>query len=167
MDLIYEKSSSLEHTLCDKIIEKFNSDSRKKIDSLHISRYIEWEEIVDEIDEVLKTIMEEYKSFINERLGFKASYLDRLKDSNGYTVQKITETDWVSDFVKIEGDSSTVSVIWYLNSRNFDGETDFIYKKINPEKGKLVMFPATWNSFYKHHHSTEKYVIVARLFNNK
>lgn len=167
MDLIYESPSSLDINLCDKILERFKGDSRKKNDTLHISRFIEWEETVDELDEKLKIAIEEYKSFVCQKLGFKASYIDNAKHSGGYIIKKITETDWHSDFEKNQSDSRTISLIWYLTTRNFDGETDFLYKKIKPEKGKLLMYPANWNSFYKDNPSDNKYVIIAGLFNNK
>ncbi len=167
MDLVYENSSNLDDNLCNRILERFKGDLRKKNDTLHISRFIEWEDTVDELDEKLKNAIEEYKNFVYQKLGFRVSYLDNMKHSDGYIVKKINGLDWRSDFQKNQSDSRTITIIWYLNTRNFDGETDFMYKKIKPEKGKLLMFPASWNSFYKDHPSEDKYVVIAGLFNNK
>ena len=42
-------------------------------------------------------------------------------------------------------DSRILTIIWYLNDINEDGYTEFYTGlKIQPEMGKILMFPALW-----------------------
>jgi hypothetical protein len=57
-----------------------------------------------------------------------------------------------------------ITFIWYLNDVTDGGETEFFGGKINikPEKGKLVLFPASWAFPHrgKMPISNDKYIIT-------
>ena len=167
MDFIYENKSSLDPEFCKSVIKKFINDDRKKNNSIPISRFIDWEGVTNSLDEILKNSIEEYKNFVRDKIGVEVKYLNDMNNTGGYIVSKMDGSTWHSDFKKNPSDTHTVSYVWFLNTRKFDGETDFIYKKVKPEAGKLIMFPATWNSFYMDHPSEEKYIITGWLSNNK
>ena len=53
----------------------------------------------------------------------------------------------------------------YLNDVTEGGETEFLYKKIEPEKGKLVVFPPFWCFPHKAMPvaSSDKYILTTYL----
>ena len=74
---------------------------------------------------------------------------------SGYTIKQYQEADYVNwhqdtGFTR-DGWNRMLSCIWYLNTIEEGGETEFAFEyKIKPLTGKLIMFPATWNFPYKH-----------------
>lgn len=62
-----------------------------------------------------------------------------------------------------------ITFIWYLNDVEEGGETEFWGKyKVKPEKGKLVLFPATWTFPHcgKMPISNDKYIVTGWLYIN-
>ena len=95
-----------------------------------------------------------------------------LHDS-GYHIQKYEPNKgfytWHNDYQFQEADGSRIlTFIWYLNTVEKGGETEFTNGiKVKAEKGKLVMFPATWT--YTHRgcmpYSNEKYILTGWVYN--
>ena len=96
----------------------------------------------------------------------------QLNDS-GYHIQKYEPNKgfytWHNDF-RFDADRGQrfLTFIWYLNTVDEGGETEFTNGvKIKPEKGKVVMFPATWT--YTHRgcipYSNEKYILTGWIYN--
>ena len=61
-----------------------------------------------------------------------------------------------------------ITYLWYLNDVLEGGETDFpdLNLKVNPETGKLVLFPATWDFPHcgKMPISSNKYIVTGWLY---
>jgi hypothetical protein len=60
--------------------------------------------------------------------------------------------------------SRLLTFIWYLNTVENGGETEFFNGriKIKPEKGKLLLFPSTWTYNHKGNIpiSSDKYIVT-------
>jgi hypothetical protein len=93
--------------------------------------------------------------------------------TNGFLIQKydknIGEYVYHNDFAIHENKESVrvLTFLWYLNTIEEGGETEFWGNyTIKPEKGKLLLFPATWN--YPHSGkmpiSSDKYIITGWLY---
>ena len=92
---------------------------------------------------------------------------------SGYHIQKYEPNKgfytWHNDFQFQEDNGSRIlTFIWYLNTVDKGGETEFTNGiKVKAEKGKLVMFPATWT--YTHRgcmpYSNEKYILTGWVYN--
>ena len=100
---------------------------------------------------------------------------------NGYLLMKYTKNtgfyNWHDDsFFELSPDKNNVdkcscrmyAFLWYLNDVDIGGETEFIHKKIKPEKGKLIMFPAS--KIYQHKGcmpvSNDKYICTGWLYSD-
>mgnify|MGYP003330289874 CR=1 FL=1 len=78
-----------------------------------------------------------------------------IKDYNDYGYQ-IQETlpdgfyDWHHDFFSTGKESRFLTYLWYLNTVEEGGHTEFIDgTKIKPEMGKLILFPAAWPFYHR------------------
>ena len=75
--------------------------------------------------------------------------MGRFEDDTGYQIQKTQPGDyyiWHHD----QTTSRLVTFIWYLNDVKDDGYTEFIDgTRIQPEAGKLIIFPATWDFLHR------------------
>jgi hypothetical protein len=72
----------------------------------------------------------------------------------GYQIQKYDKNTgfyvWHNDFVVDDtGRMRYFTFIWYLNDVDVGGQTEFLYGKIKPEAGKLLLFPATWTYVHR------------------
>ena len=75
-------------------------------------------------------------------------------------------TDNKSNITKEIGCCRILTYLFYLNTIDEGGETEFIDgTKIKPEKGKLLIFPATWNYVHKGNIplSSNKYIVTGWL----
>jgi 2OG-Fe(II) oxygenase superfamily len=178
MDLVLEIPNNLDPEFCKKIIDKFDLDERKiqgvtttgleieKKDSLDlpIGWLDDWSEIVSELDIKLNEVIERYIQFIQQRtnLPFDAISLFNLK--HHYQVQKINYFDWHHDFSVKPPYMRVFTFMWYLNVPDEGGMTDFIFKKVKPETGKLLVFPASWTCPHKGHFAKNKYILTGWLW---
>ena len=76
----------------------------------------------------------------------------------GYQIQKTSPNSgytWHDDFDPSYDNTSSagirvLSFIWYLNDVSEGGYTEFIDgTKIQPERGKFLIFPSTWNFIHR------------------
>jgi hypothetical protein len=172
-DLIWTKSNSLSHEFCDLIINKFDSDDRihpgtvgvgiveesyKKTTDLNISTNIGWENEDSKLFEILIKEIEEYSKYlksVDEHLIYEI-YNSIITDS-GYNVQRYENDpespgfyDWHNDFFIDNNGVRVLTFMWYLNDVEIGGETEFMNNlKIKPERGKLVIFPASWQFLHR------------------
>lgn len=171
--LIWEKNNSLSINFCNHLIEKFEKDDKKvlgrvdnsklntnikKSTDLHISSYPDWK---NEDDVLFSVLLNEWKNYLNhieqnvpEILNF-FNY-DDIIDS-GYQIQRTYPSEyynWHHDsdvFLSTKNQEyyqrcgvRLATYIWYLNTIDYDGETEFSGGyKIKPEAGKIIFFPAT------------------------
>ena len=163
-DLLYEVDDALSLETCDNIIERFQDDNTKappkeqilelkeSID-LYISDSKKWNDIDEILLQSLTEHFEKYTEQIARAIG-RPLWINEVMDS-GYTIKQYQEADYVNwhqdtGFTR-DGWNRMLSCIWYLNTIEEGGETEFAFEyKLKPVTGKLIMFPATWNFPYKH-----------------
>jgi Rps23 Pro-64 3,4-dihydroxylase Tpa1-like proline 4-hydroxylase len=99
------------------------------------------------------------------------SHSDALKITSRYCyqlikmkIQKSGKYEWHSDACNQTKEERVLTFIWYLNTKDQDGETDFLYKKIKPHTGKLVIFPATWDYIHRGCPTENKYIITGWIY---
>lgn len=161
-DFIYIQKDALPKSFCDNVIQKFELDDRKRqgqvgsgvrLDikrscDLSITGKEDWVSYDEAFFKCLNNALKEYLKFIpQEFIQFKA--LGRFEDDTGYQIQKTQPGDyyiWHHDQTK----TRLVTFIWYLNDVKDAGYTEFIDgTRIQPEAGKLIIFPATWDFLHR------------------
>ena len=191
MEYIHEERNVIPKTFCTELIEKFESDSRKregktkrgaiehrvkKCTDLNIALYADWELERNRIDKVFRTAFRNYQN--NLKLNVfgeeKAYIVDQL-----FLGKNIRRSDfqigrygvgglfnWHIDYIPFE--ECICNFIFYLNDH--EACTEFLNgKKIKPEAGKMVFFPTTWT--YSHCgqpvEKGNKYIITGFLIYKK
>lgn len=161
-DFIYIQKDALPRSFCNNVIQKFELDDRKRQGQvgsgvrleikrscdLSITGKEDWVSYDEAFFKCLNNALKEYLKFIpQEFIQFKA--LGRFEDDTGYQIQKTQPGDyyiWHHDQTK----TRLVTFIWYLNDVKDDGYTEFIDgTRIQPEAGKLIIFPATWDFLHR------------------
>ena len=161
-DFIYIQKDALPRSFCNNVIQKFELDDRKRQGQvgsgvrleikrscdLSITGKEDWISYDEAFFKSLNNALKEYLKFIpQEFIQFKA--LSRFEDDTGYQIQKTQPGDyyiWHHDQTK----TRLVTFIWYLNDVKDGGYTEFIDgTRIQPEAGKLIIFPATWDFLHR------------------
>jgi len=161
-DFIYIQKDALPKSFCDNVIQKFELDDRKRqgqvgsgvrLDikrscDLSITGKEDWESYDQAFFKSLNDALKEYLRFIPEEY-LQSRALGRFEDDTGYQIQKTQPGDyyiWHHDQTK----TRLVTFIWYLNDVKDGGYTEFIDgTKIQPEVGKLIIFPSTWDFLHR------------------
>ncbi len=166
-NFIYIKNNALPKSFCDNVIEKFEKDDRKyqgttgggvDLDvkrslDLCISGLEEWKNFDEVFFKSLNKHLDEYWRQVPKLFG-KGEMVSRKGEDTGYQIQKSQPGDfytWHSDAMNDEdGNSRVVTFIWYLNDIKHAGYTEFVDgTKVQPETGKIVIFPATWEYLHR------------------
>ncbi|AIX16551.1 hypothetical protein Syn7803US13_26 [Synechococcus phage ACG-2014f] len=180
--------NSLSDKLCDDIIHKFDSDDRvdygkinmgdvdtevKRCKELFISILDNWRDLDNQVFNASVKGLSQYREYINEL--YDADYLLGSDNSDqGYRVKRYDIGEdyfhWHHD-LRIDENRRmrSVAFIWYLNDVEEGGETEFSNGlKIRPEKGKLLLFPSTWNNVHRGNTpiSNTKYAITSFLYSS-
>ena len=161
-DFIYIQKDALPRSFCNNVIQKFELDDRKRQGQvgsgvrleikrscdLSITGKEDWVSYDEAFFKSLNNALKEYLKFIpQEFIEFKA--LGRFEDDTGYQIQKTQPGDyyiWHHDQTR----TRLVTFIWYLNDVKDGGYTEFIDgTRIQPEAGKLIIFPATWDFLHR------------------
>ena len=163
-DFIYEIHGALTEEFCNHCISKFKKDRNRKpgetgggltphikqSTDLNITKYPEWKDEDTVFYQSLNEGLSEYRNLHRKKL----LWLD-IKDYNDYGYQ-IQETlpdgfyDWHHDFFSTGKESRFLTYLWYLNTVEEGGHTEFIDgTKIKPEMGKLILFPAAWPFYHR------------------
>ena len=158
---IYIKKDTLPKSFCSNVIEKFEQDDRKKqgvvgsginLDmkiscDLNISEYDDWNTFDEVFYKSLNSELHEYSDFVPDI--FKLWDINLDGNDTGYQIQRTRPGDfynWHHDSVG----TRILTFIWYLNDVKHNGYTEFLDgTKIQPETGKFVIFPATWNYMHR------------------
>lgn len=164
-NLIWCKKHSLDKNFCKEIIHKFEQDSNKikartlggylpkikQSTDLVISNFSSWETEDKIFSENLYENTLNYFSTYSEEFTFMNS-ISNFQDA-GYQIQRTKPGEfytWHHDFFNIDNSYRLLTLIWYLNDIEYDGQTEFIDgTKIKPEAGKLLIFPATWTYVHR------------------
>ena len=172
-ELIWVKKNSLSKTFCDKVIEKFENESRKsdgriggnnpRVDKsvkdttdLHITNTSGWEDEDQIFYNALQEGMKGYESHlrnIHPKCIPQPGY--PIQDT-GYKIQKYEPDgfyDWHTDMSINDSEGMRVFVfMWYLNTIKVEDEgyTEFYDgTRLQPECGSLVFFPSTWTYVHR------------------
>ena len=159
-DLIYVSEKKLDEDFCKHCIEKFKKDDNryqgitgsgvdltmKQSTDLKISGKDNWQEEDKVFYESFKDSYELYQKWISDN--HSELYLDACLRGNiedtGYQIQETLP----GGFYNYHNDGMhdrLLTIIWYLNDIHEDGYTEFYSGlKIQPEEGKIMMFPALW-----------------------
>ena len=161
-DFIYIERGALPKSFCNNVIEKFEQDDRKRqgqvgggvcleikrSSDLSISELDDWESYDQAFFRCLNNGLKKYIRFLPEEF-IKNKALSELGNDTGYQIQKTQPGDyyiWHHDQTK----TRLVTFIWYLNDVKDGGYTEFIDgTRIQPEAGKLIIFPATWDFLHR------------------
>ena len=161
-NFIYTERNALPKSFCNNVIEKFEQDDRKRqgqvgggVDldikrssDLSISEFCDWESYDKAFYKSLNIGLKRYSNFIPEEY-IKNKALSELGNDTGYQIQRTQPGDyyiWHHD----QTTTRLLTFIWYLNDIKDGGYTEFIDgTRIQPEAGKLVMFPATWDFLHR------------------
>lgn len=176
-DFILELPCTLPRDFCQEVIRRFDADRRKapgvttdgydpkvkRTIELGITQWPEWKDIDTAFYDNLRTAMEPYHKLY-------PILSQRILGDHGYHLKCYEPGDFF-DWHADATDKSTMArqyiAIWYLNDVEEGGETEFRFtdRKIKPEAGKLVFFPAGWT----HEHRGvspvrgKKYIVSAWL----
>ena len=161
-DFIYIERNALPKSFCDNVIEKFEKDDRKRqgqvgggvhldikrSSDLSITQLDDWKSYDEAFFRCLNNGLKKYIRFIPEEY-IKHKALSELGKDTGYQIQRTQPGDyyiWHHD----QTTSRLVTFIWYLNDIKDGGYTEFIDgTRIQPEAGKLIIFPATWDFLHR------------------
>ncbi len=165
--MIYVESyqNNLTNDFCNHVIRKFENDNNKipgrsyrgvdiKIkDStdLSVTESYDWDEEDNIFYEALKNPLDNY---LNEYVYPKKIQQTPITYDTGYQIQRTTPLQngyvWHHDSCVENNAQRIVTYIWYLNTINEEGTTDFIDgTEIKPEQGKLILFPSFWTHIHK------------------
>jgi len=185
---IYIEEENLDKETCIEIMKKFNESNKvyegiigsgvdkniKNTTDLKITGVKEFE-IYDNLlfKTINKGIHKYYENLSNKIFpNFNFFNIKSLKDT-GYQIQKYDKNNgiyqWHNDYTILNSKSSRIlTFIWYLNDVDEGGETCFIFGKIKPKQGKLLIFPSTWNYPHKGNIpvSNDKYIITGWIYSS-
>jgi hypothetical protein len=166
MEYIYEAHNMLPKTFCKEMIEKFESDSRrrqgetqggvidhtlKKCTDLSIEGITGWGVESTRLNNAFNTAFIDYQN--NLKLNIfgeeKAHIIDQIFTGpnvvrNTFTFRKYQVGDYFKWHIDYTHSADRIcNFIIYLNDH--EACTEFLNgKKIKPEAGKIVFFPTTW-----------------------
>ena len=176
-DFIYVKDDALSKSFCKQVIEKFESDDRKKdgvvgaegkrVDKnlkdtmdINISVASGWENEDNVFFRSLNNGYDEYTDYLrnmNKEICSSIPNPTFGTNDTGYKIQKYEpggayhwHHDWSMSSEPVA--SRIVTFMWYLNTidEKDDGYTEFVDgTKIQPVVGRLIFFPATWTFLHR------------------
>jgi len=193
MEFVHEIPNSLSPEVCKDLITRFEEDPKKypgmvaagvAIPSVKrsVDLRITENKRFDDLDKVLYDKLKIGLRSYNEYLGKTLNNINNLNsllnevfhstNDTGYQMQRIKKGDfyiWHNDYSPRS--DRLVAFIWYLNKieKGKGGTTDFYFNKsIQPEEGKLLIFPATWTYFHtgmKNESDDDKYIVTGFIVN--
>ena len=187
-DFIFTIPNNLDPEFCQHCIEKFESDpnvatgkvgaqyeldtNTKVSDDLGLSKTGRWKEE----DKIFYTCLQRgIEAWGEHYFGNNSGYFWTVPDciDTGYQIQRTKPGgfyDWHIDH-NLEKNNGTriATFIWYLNDIKEDGYTEFCDgTKIQPECGKLLIFPSTWTYSHRGYppKNETKYIVTGWLYDN-
>lgn len=189
-DFIFEIPNSLPDALCDDLVYMYelednkydgltfggvNKNVKDTTDLIMPKNNKLWERIEKTLYKQLMKGLSEYMAHLNKKEYSNTNNTYHIFDNNEihvdcFMLQKYNKcsgrytyhNDYVNESEKKR--YRVITFIWYLNDVTDGGETEFFGGKTNikPEKGKLVLFPASWAFPHrgKMPLSNDKYIIT-------
>ena len=189
-EFIFEIPNSLPDALCDDLINMYeiedykykgqtlggvNTSIKDTTDLVMPKNDKVWERTETILYKQLMNGLDEYMKHLNKDEYSNINYKYHIFDNSDlhvdcFMLQKYNKCKgryvYHNDFTN-ESEKNryrVITFIWYLNDVTDGGETEFFGGKINikPEKGKLVLFPASWAFPHrgKMPISNDKYIIT-------
>ena len=159
---------------CKDTINKFENDDRKiqgstmegvslefkKSTDLPISKYEDWKNEDEVFFRSITECLPEYYEHCNQYGPYFPHAFIGVSDyqninplDSGYQIQRTYPGEyyhWHHDGRIINNTIRVLTFIWYLNDIKHDGYTEFKNgMKIQPEQGKLLIFPALWSYIHR------------------
>ena len=186
-EYIYEKDCSLDNEFCEKIIDLFENSSKlqfpkKEIINTYYNKSItmsikfdssEWSDINSFFIKEIKQNIINYFSCIEynkmsideilNKISINSFVINKYIKNEGYFIyhSEMSYNNYNNKYLLF-------NFIWYLNDVEEGGETEFFGGdyKINPKKGKFVIFPCEWffPNTEKKPFSNDKYIITGLIF---
>lgn len=158
-DFIHVYENSIDAETCDFLVDLFqnNLENSKNI-SDDKNCYIQYnltenKDNTDKIREVHNSIVrttfyqrDQYYDFIHKEVFPKKHSLEQFKIQK-YSYESKTEPQ--VNVVDYSLARRFLSFVWFLNDVSEGGEIIFKDLEVNPEKGKLIIFPSFWMFPYK------------------
>jgi hypothetical protein len=191
---IVEFKDTLTPELCEKIIRRYEDEKDKHagVTSSGLNTAIKdstdyrirlntnselWKDVDVELYNILKIYLVQYIDSLNRQFYPDDDYRffkKHILSENGFQLQKYTKNtgkfvyhhDFSADYQRYR--HRVIVYLWYLNTVDEGGETEFLGGKysVRPERGKLILFPATWT--YPHMGkmpiSDDKYIITGWFY---
>jgi hypothetical protein len=188
---IYSNNNSISKELCADIIELFEKEDDKyegitmsglnktikdTIDFIIPKNSEKWNKISsflsDELTRNVSTYLKKLYDNINTNLSF---FKDKETTIQHFQIQRYTANvgKYIyhndADIDIQENKYRIITFLWYLNTVNEGGETEFNGDfLVKPEVGKLILFPATWT--FPHCGripiSNDKYILTGWIYAN-
>jgi len=155
---IFEQPDALSAELCQEMIRRFEQHTEeqypgrigqtvdensgvKKTTDLVVSGKEHWKDVDQALFTSLKTALLEFRETFPY---FKGPFKDM-----GYGLQRYQPGEyyhWHIDGGSHDFAMRQLVALWYLNDISHGGETEFLYQniKVQPQTGKLVLFPPFW-----------------------
>ena len=156
---IFEQPSALATSLCQQMIERFESAKQeqyegrigqladrdlsiKKSTDLVVSGKPQWKDVDQALFRSLSRALREFRETFPY---FKGPFKDM-----GYAIQRTNPGEyyhWHIDGGSHDFSQRQLVALWYLNNvAGPGGETEFLFQevKIKPKQGKLILFPPFW-----------------------
>ena len=147
---------------CKGLIEKFESlqdkheivDIEDKEDRILFNQIVltnneEWKPVNDEMIKLFQAYIEQYQKECNistkmwpEKYGYETITMKR------YFANDCDRFDYHVDVRDYETARRFLAFFIYLNDVEEGGETEFLFGKVKPKMGRLVMFPPMWPWFH-------------------
>lgn len=163
-NFIFIKEKSLSPEICKKLIQ-IHTEDEKTTDGCVFAGVMK--DVKDTTDLTLRMTEDNYieiKHFLHAEVNrYLLLYIDSLpkieKYKNYLVIDYYIHTFLVQKYEKNKGKyiyhhdgrsdyenckKRIFTYLWYLNTVDEGGETEFIHRKIKPEEGKFIMFPASW-----------------------
>ena len=161
---VFEKKNALAADICREMIERFEhhvdeqypgrigqtmqlDDSIKRSTDLVISGKQHWRDLDRELFRSLNRALSEFKQYF-------PFFAGPFKD-NGYALQRTDPGEfyhWHIDGGSHDFAMRQLVALWYLNDlQDEGGQTEFKYQavQVQPETGKLVLFPPFWTHLHR------------------
>jgi len=155
---IFERPGALPPSFCEEVINRFEANPQqqhkgvigqtgeahgniKQTMDLVVSDKDDWKDIDEMFFRCTSAAIAEFRETYDY---FKGPFKDM-----GYQVQRYQEGGyyhWHIDGGSHQFAQRQLVLLWYLNSVEQGGETEFLYQnlRVTPEPGKLVLFPPFW-----------------------
>lgn len=182
-EYIYLKPDSISHEVCDYLIHLFETAEIGAVnDGTVVGGFLP--KIKKTRDMNLGPITNKFDNTLYNEISlnldpyFKGNKCEKVMPlmkkvaDSGYHVQKYESNvgyynyheDELFEYMENVVRRRVLTFIWYLNTVEEGGETEFFNGriKIKPEKGKLLIFPSTWTYMHRGNMpiSSDKYIVT-------